>query len=238
MHPEARHLKHSPKRFLNSSASAVHGRSKRRTMVPMVRTGLYVGMAIAALLTGGCGVVASHDDSSPGSYGQAPVTATSTAPARQSFGPGGDGSLTSSESPAFPLTLRRTGGIAGFDDRIVLESNGRVLVDTRSVHGRVCTLGAPLQRQLVTLLATLRLGAPGTDLPSDQFTPLDPNAVPESDPISISVTDHQARDIDLSDPSLGEIAGLVASVVSDVTLSAPATTRCTTPTPPVVAPAP
>ncbi|MFD1056222.1 hypothetical protein [Terrabacter terrigena] len=202
----------------------------------MGRTGLYVGMAIAALLTGGCGVVVSDSDSSPG--GSAPTsTATSSTPPKPRFGAAGPGSATS-DSPVFPLVLRRTGGIAGFDDRIVLDANGRLHVETRSVHGRICTLAGPVQRQLVTLLATLRLGLPPTEVPSDDFTPLDPNVAPESDPIAISVTDDHERAIDLSDPSLGEIAGLVGNLVSDVTLSAPAATHCTTPTPPVVAPAP
>lgn len=206
-------------------------------MVPMGRTGLYVGLTIAALLAGGCGVVVSDTDTSPGST-EHRSTATSTAPPMQRFGAADGGSVTSSDSPVFPLVLRRTGGIAGFDDRIVFDANGRLHVETRSVHGRVCTLAGPVQRQLVTLLATLRLGLPPTEAPSDEFTPLDPAAAPESDPISISVTDDHARAIDLSDPSLGEIAGLVGNLVSDVTLSAPATTRCTTPTPPVVAPGP
>ncbi|MGO4597090.1 hypothetical protein [Terrabacter sp. 2RAF25] len=203
----------------------------------MGRTGLYVGMAIAALLTGGCGVAVSDADALPGAAAHTSA-ATTQAPPKQRFGAGGAGSVTSSDSPAFPLVLRRTGGIAGFDDRIVLDADGRLRVETRSVHGRVCTLAGPLQRQLVTLLATLRLGVPLAETPSDQFTQVDPGAAPESDPISISVTDDHARDIDLSDPSLGEIAGLVAGLVSDVTLSAPATTRCTTPTAPVVAPGP
>jgi hypothetical protein len=167
--------------------------------------------------------------------GSGATHSSTAAPPKQRFGAGG--SLTS-DSPVFPLVLRRTGGIAGFDDRIVLDANGRLHVETRSVHGRVCTLAGPVQRQLVTLLATLRLGVPQAEVPSDHFTPLDPEAAPESDPISISVTDVHERAIDLSDPSLGEIAGLVGSLVSDVTLSAPATTHCTTPTAPVVAPAP
>ena len=208
-------------------------------MVTMGRTGLYVGMTIAALLTGGCGAVVSDGDTSPaGTEHRSTATATSTAPPKQRFGASGGGAVTTSDSPVFPLVLHRTGGIAGFDDRIVLDADGRLRVETRSVHGRICTLAGPVQRQLVTLLATLRLGVPLTEVPSEEFTPLDPNAATESDPISISVTDDHERAIDLSDPSLGEIAGLVGSLVSDVTLSAPATTHCTTPTPPVVAPAP
>ncbi|CAN7579916.1 hypothetical protein LJR027_004072 [Terrabacter sp. LjRoot27] len=202
----------------------------------MGRAGLCVGMAVAALFVGGCGS-ATPDDGSTGGVTPAAPTATSSTTSALRFGAAGDDALGSSYGPAFPLTLRRTGGIAGFDDQVVLEANGRVRVETRSVHGRVCTLSAPQQRQLVTLLATLRLG-PSTTAPStDGSLGGDPDAVPESDPITISVTDHQARAIDLSDPSLGEISGLVGVLVSDVTLSVPATTRCTTPSTPVAPPA-
>ena len=177
-----------------------------------------MGLAVAALLVGGCGA-APADASGDGSR---PVATTTSATRR--LVAGGD-SASPSYSPEFPLTLRRTGGIAGFDDRVVLEADGRIRVDTRSVHGRVCTLTASQQRQLVTLLATLRLSV-ATDLPTDDLPPLDPDQT-ESDPITISVTDDLARELALSDPSLGEVAGLVATLVSDVTLSVPATTRCT-----------
>jgi len=196
-------------------------------MVSMGRAGLCVGMAVAALFVGGCGSSTPDDGSARGVTSAAPAATSSTTTALR-FGAGGDDAAGSSDGPTFPLTLRRTGGIAGFDDEIVLEADGRVRVETRSVHGRVCALTAPQQRQLVTLLATLRLG-PSTTEPSGDGPTSDPDVVPESDPITISVTDHQARAIDLSDPSLGEISGLVGILVSDVTLSVPATTRCTTP---------
>jgi len=203
-------------------------------MVVMGPAGLCVGMAVAALFVGGCGSATPEDGSTAEVTSSAPTPTSSTTSALR-FGAAGDDAPGSSYGPTFPLTLRRTGGIAGFDDQIVLEANGRVRVETRSVHGRVCTLGAPQQRQLVTLLATLRLAPSTAPPPTDGSTALDPDAVPESDPITISVTDDQARAIDLSDPSLGEVSGLVGILVSDVTLSAPATTRCTTPT---TAPAP
>jgi hypothetical protein len=132
--------------------------------------------------------------------------------------------------PQFPLTVRRTGGVAGFDDRIVLRADGKLLVDTRSVHGRVCTLGGAQLRQIVGALSTLRLGpwrisaTPTDGAPGDQG---DPASIPASDPILISVTDDRSRAVDLTDPSVGEVAGLVATLVADVTLTAPATTRCT-----------
>jgi hypothetical protein len=213
----------------------------------MGRAGLCVGLAIAALFVGGCGSDVSTDSSdSPGATGATTQSSSGSGGSTRSststlprVGSGGSDAAPASYGPIFPLTLRRTGGIAGFDDRIVLDLDGRLHVETRSVHGRVCTLAPAQQRQLVSLLATLRLDPSTTDLPTGDLpagdqgpvgpdTPDAPDAV--TDPITITVTDDEARPIDLSDPSLGEISGLVSVLVSDVTLSVPATTRCTTPT--------
>ena len=206
-------------------------------MVHMARARVGAGLAVAALLLGGCGAVSPGDQTDPTSS-----TATSSTPAPPRVGGGGSDALSAPHGPAFPLTLRRTGGMAGFDDHVVLDLDGRVHVETRTVHGRVCTLGAPQLRQLVALLATVRLGTRlSEDLPSGDAPAGESGAVsadPVTDPITIAVTDHEARRIDLSDPSLGEVSGLVGTLVSDVTLSVPATTRCTTSAKPAVAPAP
>ncbi|WP_374971365.1 hypothetical protein [Terrabacter sp. BE26] len=197
---------------------------------------------MAAVLVGGCGGASSPGSSGfPGSSEAQtgaqtgaqtdPIPATSPPP---QSGDGGDSGSEASRGPQFPLTLRRTGGSAGYDDVVVLGADGRVLVETRSVHGRVCLLDHALQRRLLSLLATLRPEAsalPSTVLPSDGSTTVGAD-VAESDPITISVTDDRARAIDLSDPSLGEISGLVGTLVSDVTLTVPAVTRCMTPASP------
>ena len=141
-------------------------------MVPMGRAGLCVGLAIAALFVGGCGSAASgagRDGS--GTTGTSSSAAPSSTPARPRVGSGGSNAGAPSYGPSFPLVLRRTGGIAGFDDRIVLDLDGRLHVDTRSVHGRVCTLPAQQQRQLVSLLATVRLDPPATDPSASDLPP-------------------------------------------------------------------
>jgi hypothetical protein len=211
-------------------------------MVSMGRMGLGLGLAIAAFLVGGCGAAEPDGPSNAGSFAsatapKAPKAPTPTPLQRSGSGTDGQTGADAAYGPQFPLTLRRTGGIAGFDDRIVLEADGRVRVETRSVHGRVCTLGASQQRLIVSLLETLPMQPFVAGPPSDQAT-TDPTVVPESDPITISVTDDRARQIDLSDPSLGEISGLVSTLVSDVTLSVPTSARCaSTPTPSATAPA-
>lgn len=164
---------------------------------------------LAALALAGCGSVTPGPGASGTQIG-APVTPTVV-----------DGP----PSPVFPLTLRRTGGIAGFDDTIVLRADGEVSVQTRTVHGRTCTL-AGTQKQVLTALGTVRLDTqpPTTsvDLPESGDTDF-------PDRISIAVTDEHGRSIDLTDPSLGDVANLVGALVSDVTLSSPAATKCTTP---------
>ena len=195
-------------------------------MDAMGRAGRCVGLAAAALLLTGCGV---DVPSTEGDFTTPPdLAATSGSPGGPATGGAGTGADTVGPEygPQFPLTLRRTGGVAGFDDRIVLRADGKLLVDTRSVHGRVCTLGGAQLRQVVGALSTLRLGPWSLSATPTDAAPSDPSSVPASDPIIISVTDDRSRAVDLTDPSVGEVAGLVATLVADVTLTAPATTRC------------
>lgn len=204
-------------------------------MVPMGRAGLGWGLVVGALALGGCGSVST----AAGADGPSAPAATSTVqrPLAGSAQPGAgggramSGALDGSPSPAFPLTLRRTGGIAGYDDTVVLKANGQITVDTRTVRGRSCSLGSSPQRRLIAALSTLRLDE--TSAATSATTPpvaSDTSSGDETtDPIRISVTDKDARPVDLSDPSLGEVAGMVGALIADVTLTSPATTACKTP---------
>jgi ABC-type amino acid transport substrate-binding protein len=170
--------------------------------------------ALAALMLSACGTAAA-DVTRPTSPAVQGSTGPTTAPddaSPRTTAPDPPG-------PTFPLTLRRTGGIAGFDDTVVLKATGEVLVDTRTVHGRVCVLRRAERRKLFALLETLRHGAghPST-------TP-----VIGADVIRVTLTDAHQHPFDLSDPSLGSVSTLVGALVSDVTLTAPATATCTTP---------
>ncbi|WP_353354658.1 hypothetical protein [Intrasporangium sp. DVR] len=201
----------------------------------MGRTGhAVVAMALAVGL-GGCAASDTPSTGTPEPIDSARATRTFAG------GPLGD-STEPLTNPVFPLTLHRTGGIAGYDDTVVLHADGKVLVDTRAVHGRVCQLTGAQQKHLLSLLGTLRL-VDAAELPtagSAEGTlppPPDGDGETANDAIVINITDHKLRPLDLSDPSLGEVAGLVGALVSDVTLSTPASTQCTTPTSPVPAPA-
>lgn len=217
----------------------------------MGRLGLGSGLAIAALTISGCGSVA-NPGGTPAVTASTPGLASSAAPGRahgggpQSVESPGGGSQPAPPSPVFPLTISRTGGIAEFNDTITLRSDGRVNVETRSVHDRTCTLDRQRQRDLIAALGTLHLGdAADTPVP-------DPAAVgsgstagtdgiggandtngadstggtpagSDTSQIRISVIDARGRSVDLGEPSLASVLTMVTTLVSDVTLSQPST---------------
>ena len=208
----------------------------------MGRFGLGSGLAIVALAISGCGTVSTPDPTA-----NTTVTASSPGPAPSATGRahgGGpqsvespdDGSQTAPPSPVFPLTIRRTGGIAEFDDTITLRSDGRVDVETRSVHGRTCTLDRQRQRDLVAALGTLSLGT-GANGVRDPLADGSAGGAGSgangsgggTSQIVFSVVDARGRSVDLGEPSLASVLTMVTSLVSDVTLSQPAT-RCATST--------
>ncbi|HET7399177.1 MAG TPA: hypothetical protein VFJ94_11725 [Intrasporangium sp.] len=175
--------------------------------------------AVAALAVAGCG---SPSSAPAGEAAPRETPAVDGGPLDGYAGgaPPDDAAPKAATGPTFPLTLRRTGGRAGFDDTIVLEAGGRLTVDGTAIHGRVCALGPTQRRELLAALSTLRLA--GTSTP-----PASPVDRGESEPIRITVTDVDGRPVDLTDPSLGAVSGMVAALVSDVTLTTPAMTRCT-----------
>ncbi|MEO6998091.1 MAG: hypothetical protein ABI112_08410 [Terracoccus sp.] len=206
----------------------------------MGRLGLGAGLAIAALAISGCGSPSSPD-TTPTISVTASHPASSTAPTRphgggpQSVESPDDGSL---PSPVFPLIISRTGGIAEFSDTITLRADGRVNVETRSVHARTCTLDRQSQRDLVAALGTVSLGGTGaTGVPDPSADGSNgvggtvgtgaSGAGGDTSQIVISVVDARGRSVDLGQPSLASVLTMVTSLVSDVTLSQPVT-RCTT----------
>lgn len=200
-------------------------------MVTMRRRSLAATLlALAlALAAGGCGSI------EPSEAGALP----SAEPAGGPAAPGSAGA-TSGTGPVFPLTLHRTGGIAEYDDRVLLYADGSVLVETTTIHARECQLSEQQRTELLPLLGTLRLagasqvpppGQAGTGEPPTTGAP-DTGDGESNDAIAITVTDDEQRIIDLSAPSLGTVASLVSSLVSDVTLTSPALTTCRPPAAP------
>jgi hypothetical protein len=177
-----------------------------------------LGIAVATFVLTACGTASAERNSQTTPAPAGP--GTSSALPRGGGAPGPRGvQPPETRGPTFPLTLRRTGGIGGYDDTVVLEASGEVLVDTRTVHGRVCMLSKHRRVQLYGVLETLRHS--GEVSPEGTST-----GVGESDVIRISLTDAHHHPFDLSDPSLGSVSDLVGALISDVTLTSPATVSC------------
>lgn len=211
-------------------------------MEPMWRSWRGTGITAAVLATlallgiAGCGALRPADPDVMPDRRPTTVDQGQSAP-RGALGPRDPGATAAAPiSPMFPLTLRRTGGIAQFDDTVVLTGDGRVTVRTRTVSGRVCTLPEPLRTELtaslgtVPMTGTLRTAPPATGAPDSAVEP-GPTL-----PITISVTDARERNVDLSHPSLGRIASIVGAVVADVTLTSPALSTCSIPARPSLPP--
>lgn len=80
-------------------------------------------LLVIGLLTAGCG---SANDVGGGTGGPRPAGSTVATPGTQ------------------PLEIHRTGGIAGFDDRLVIVANGTAALTTRGGRRQSCRLPAPL----------------------------------------------------------------------------------------------
>lgn len=190
----------------------------QRKMVGMGRGAVLMTVLLAAVSLSGCGApslaTATIPTPADGFTSAVPQPKAATA---TTFGDDAEDA-----GPTFPLTVRRTGGIAEFHDTVVLQANGTLTVDTDEFTGRTCTLDQAARASLVGALSTLQLAKPGAQAPE----PTDSN----SNPILLTVTDAHEHQIDLGDPSLGEIRSTLSALVSDVTLVSPTSTKCTTPT--------
>lgn len=190
----------------------------QRKMGGMRRGAILAVALLAAVSLGGCGAPSLATATAPTPAGGS----TSTAPAATSTQAAAKDPTTGPMGPTFPLTVRRTGGIANFHDTIVLRANGKLTVDTDEFLGRTCTLDNADRTSLVGALSTLQPTDPSADTPQASDT--------NSNPILLTVTDAHDHRFDLSNPSLGDIRSSLSALVSDVTLLQPTSTRCTTPT--------
>lgn len=197
----------------------MHLALSHRKMVLMGRVVALVAVVLGAVSLSGCGAPSLANATAP-TPADAPASPMSEATRTHSstLGP-----TARTMGPTFPLTVRRVGGIAEFHDTVVLQVNGSLTVDTDQFTGRTCTLDKTDRTALVGALSTLQLADPGTGTPQPNDT--------NSNPIRLTVTDAHDRAVDLGDPSLGDIRSSLSALVSDVTLTSPTSTKCTTPTP-------
>lgn len=111
-----------------------------------------------ALALGACG---GSGDAGPVS---GPTTPGSTAPgstAPGSTAPSSPGGTTSGAGAAFPITIERSGGLAGFADKVVVARDGSAEVTTKS-GASTCTVAPEAMAALARTAATATGSATAT----------------------------------------------------------------------------
>lgn len=182
------------------------------TLRPALQTGsLLCGLVLLA----GCGS-ASVTGSGPagGSTGtDLPATGSRTT-SSSSTTPG-------TQTAAFPLTVNRLGGVAGFNDSIVVRADGQTSVKGKQGAPMTCRVGPDdlkrLTGQVTTLLAT----------PHPTPPVMTPDHV-RADAIIITVADAAGLSFRLPDPPEGDAQQAVAALVDDVTGASPPHRICRT----------
>jgi hypothetical protein len=163
--------------------------------------------AAAGLVLTGCG---DETGSGAGSTPTAPVTsstsATSTpAPSTSTSTPAPSTPAPSTPAPgALPLTVTRTGGFAGFDDRIVVGTDGIASVSSRGKDPVRCKLDAGFLGSLTAAVDQVDWASVGVTKPS----------VRHPDDMIIAVAAHGglAR---LEDPKLKPLTAPVSKLLTE-----------------------
>jgi hypothetical protein len=154
---------------------------------------LYVTpIAVSALVlaVAGCGDESGGSSSPSGT----PTAGSSTSqPAPTSSAP----------APAFPLTVSRTGGFAGFDDKLVIEADGSATLTRRKVATR-CTVDP-------ALLATITTSATKVDWSA---LPVKPPTVEHPDDMVVSVS-ARGGVAELGDPRVGALNAPLSRLLAD-----------------------
>ncbi|MEV6281862.1 hypothetical protein [Kribbella sp. NPDC051770] len=148
---------------------------------------LLTATAAAGLLLAGCG-----EDS--GSSSPSPSTPSASTPT-PSTPPGGD--------PG-PITVTRTGGFAGFDDKVVIGTDGVTTVTQRGKQTARCKLDAAFMTSLTAAVDQVDWAAVGTTKPTVRH--------PDDMIIAISAGGGLAR---LEDPRLAPLATPVSALLTE-----------------------
>ncbi len=145
-------------------------------------------------LLAGCGTASVSGGGSATTAGSPPSTSGTTSPGPASF----------------PLTVSRTGGIAGFNDTIVIRADGQATVSAKQGAATSCRIGADALATLTGQLTGL-LNAP---------KPTPPTATPNhvrADALIFTVTDPAGKSVKVPDPPTGPAEQAVVALVDDVT---------------------
>lgn len=162
-----------------------------------LRIGL--GLACLALVTA-CGS-ATGGDGGPSSPRDGQAAGTSSA----SSTPGPTSTGTSPSDGVLPMTIRRTGGIAGFNDAVVIDTGGTTTVTSRRGEAGRCTLTPDTLTRLLDAVSSLPKVTSSTSGPriaDEMFTTIETPSTAGPVPLS-----------DAAGPDLAVIREILADVV-------------------------
>ena len=146
--------------------------------------------------------VAACGSQSASTASKAPASTVSKAPA--------------SPSAVFPLTVTQTGGIAGFQDVLVVADNGRVSVTHKGQQQRSCQLTPEAVEQVTTA---------ASQVPWPRITPASTQPAFPDDMVSM-VKSPAGGPVRLEDPSLGAAGKVFQELLADVSGGATAPRLC------------
>ena len=129
--------------------------------------------------------------------------------------------MSSTGAAAFPLTVNRLGGVAGFNDSIVVRSDGQASVKAKQGAPTTCRIGADDLKRLTGQITSL--------LTTPHPTPpvMTPDHV-RADAIIITVADDAGLSFRMPDPPEGDAQQAILALVNDVVGAAPPHQICRT----------
>ncbi len=166
----------------------------------------------------------------PGTSAGSPTSASGTSSGGTSSGGTGSGSTSSGGSPTssartdpvYPLTVTRSGGVAGFNDSLTVEADGRTTVTSKGAAAAgSCTIGPGALAELAKHVRTLAK-PPSTRVATPDHIRSDQVVIRLMSPDFTGV-------VRLPDPPTGDAGQFINSLVADVTGANPAYRICEPP---------
>jgi hypothetical protein len=157
-----------------------------------------VVLALAACGSGGSGTTAGGETGASTTATSSPSTPHPTAAA------------------AFPLTVSRTGGIAGFHDVVVLQADGRLEVNSRG-HTSSCRLKPEVLKDILRAVG---------GVPWERLTPADSRPKHPDDMVLLVASEGRRAPARLDDPLLGGLQQQLSDLVVDSSGPNPAHELC------------
>lgn len=204
-----------------------------RRPVALLAAGLLAGGLLAACGTStgspspgtGGGPNGSGTPAVPGTSAGSPTSPSGTSSGgTSSGGTGSGGSPTSSArtDPLYPLTVTRSGGVAGFNDSLTVEADGRTTATSKGAAAAgSCTIGPGALAELAKHVRTLAK-PPSTRVATPDHIRADQVVIRLMSPGLTGV-------VRLPDPPTGDASQFVNSLVADVTGANPAFRICEPP---------